>query len=231
MESSTDIIVLDKIPVKLDMSQIIKQMRLRGDTSHYEANIRELIEMVTPIARPKALYKAGCVNKKGQDSLEIDGVQFTSQLLRDNLDKVETVFVGVATCGTEVESIEIPAQDVMKRYCLDALKIALVISASNYLQEQLSQRYGVEHLSSLNPGELKSFPIEMQKKLFLILGDVKSLIGVKLTEYCALVPTKSRSGIFFSSETNFISCSMCTQVRCMGRRVAYDAKLAKQYES
>jgi hypothetical protein len=230
MEAPIGVVILDRIPVKLEVDRVIKQMRLHGDTRRYESHIRELIDIVTPIARPKAVYKVGCIDKKGQDSLEIEGVKFTSQLLRDTLDRVETVFVGIATCGTEVESIEIPASDVMRRFSLDAIKIALVIGASNYLQEQLTQRFGLGTISTLNPGELKSFPIEEQRKLFQILGDVEGMIGVRLTENCAMVPTKSRAGIFFSSETQFISCRMCKQGRCIGRRAAYDPELAKQYE-
>ncbi len=230
MESRNDVVIFDQIPIKLEVAQIVKQMRLHGDTRRYESNIHDLIELVTPIARPKALYKVGCVNKKDHSSLEIEGIKFTSQLLRDTLDKVETVFICLATCGTEVDSIELPANDIMKQFCLDAIKIALVIGASNFLQERLTQRFGLGQLSSLNPGEIKSFPIEMQRQLFSILGDVESMIGVRLTENCALVPTKSRSGVYFSSETQFISCRMCKQARCIGRRAAYDAELAKPYE-
>jgi hypothetical protein len=230
MKTSDEVVVFNKIPVDLKADQILKQMRLHGDPKRFEEIIRELIATVTPIARPKALYKVSCIEKKETDSLEIDGVKFSSRLLRDNLDQVESVFVGLATCGTEVDAIELPAGDVMKRYCLDAIKLALVVSASTYLQNHLAGKFGLGELSTLNPGELKQFPIEMQKNLFEILGDVEGMIGVKLTQNCALVPTKSRSGIFFSKETQFISCRMCLMKRCQARRAAYDPELAKQYQ-
>ena len=230
MKTNNKVIVFKEIPVDLKIDQIMKQMRLHGDPRRFEEVIRSLIEQVNPVARPKALYKIGCVENKDLDSLEIDGVRFTGQLLRDNLDKVETVFVCLATCGTEVDAVKTPAGDVMKAYCLDMIKLALVLSASNYLQDQLTRKFGLGVLSSLHPGELKQFPIEMQKKLFEILGDVEGLIGVKLTDNCALVPTKSRSGIFFSRETQFISCRMCLMKRCQARRAAYDPQLAARYQ-
>jgi hypothetical protein len=229
MESIEGAVILDQFPFNLDAAKIVKQMHLHGDTRRYEDNIRELIGVVTPVARPKALYKVSCVDKKGPDSLEIDGVIFSGRLIRDVLDKVETVFVCVATCGTEVEAVEVPAGDVMKRYCLDVIKIALVFAAIAYLREYLAQHYSLKDLSSLNPGELKAFPSTQHKKIFSLLGDVEGRIGLKLTENCALVPTKSHSGIYFSTETQFISCRLCTQPRCMGRRAPYNAESAKQY--
>jgi hypothetical protein len=225
-----NVVVFKDIPVDLQIDQVMKQMHLHGDPRRFEEAIHDLVEQVRPIARPKAMYKIGCVENKDPDSLEIDGVRFAGRLLRDNLDKVETVFICLATCGTEVEAIKIPPGDVMKAYCLDQIKLTLVISASKYLQDHLARKFGLGELSGLHPGELKQFPIEMQRKLFDILGDVEGKIGVKLTQNCALVPTKSRSGIFFSRETQFISCRMCLMKRCQARRAAYDPQLAAKYE-
>jgi hypothetical protein len=230
MESSNGVVILDKVPFELNIDKIVKQMRLHGDTRRYEENLRELIKIVSPLARPKALYKVGYVNKKEHDSLQVDGVEFSGRLIRDALDKAATVFICVATCGTEVEAIELPASDVMKRYCLDVIKMGLVFSAIACLREHLMQHFNLKELSHLNPGEIKAFPSTEHRKIFALLGDVEKMIGLKLTENCALVPTKSHSGIYFSSGTHFISCRLCTQQRCQGRRAPYDAELAKQYQ-
>jgi hypothetical protein len=231
MESRDGAVVLDQIPVKLDVTEVIKQMHLHGDKQRYENYLRELIQIVTPLARPKALYKVCCVDKKESDSLEIDGVKFNGRLIVDTLEGVDTVFVCVATCGREVESVEIPAAEVMKRYCLDMIKTALIFTATTYLDEYLKKHYSLDNeISRISPGEIKAFPSTQHKNIFAVLGDVEGKIGLKLTEYCALVPTKSSSGIFFSKETKFISCRMCTQKRCMGRRAAYDAELARPYQ-
>ncbi len=82
----------------------------------------------------------------------------------------------------------------------------------------------------MNPGEAEAFPIDQQKKLFSILGDVEGMIGVKLTENCAMIPLKSTSGIYFSKETKFIGCLLCTHKRCQGRKAAYNPELAKKYQ-
>ncbi len=230
LESADGVVVLDQIPVDLNVNAVIKQMHLHGDTRRYEEFIGELLQTVKPLARPKAMYKVCCVEKKEAESLEIDGVKFNGRLIRDTLEGVDTAFVCVATCGREVEAVEIPAAEVMKRYSLDVIKMALVFSATTYLTDKLKEKYKLGDISSLNPGEIKAFPSTQHRLIFAILGDVKSRIGLELTEYCALVPTKSHSGIYFSKETKFISCRMCTQKRCTGRRAAYDPDLARQYQ-
>jgi len=229
VEFSNKPIVFDKIPFELDQAKILEQMHVHGNPQRYEASIREMIEAVKPIARPKAMFKVCCVDKKDHDSLEIDGVRFTSRLIRTNLDPVESVFVCSTTAGTELETIEQP-QDVLKRFCLDAIKNTVMFYATDYLKKYLIRHYSLKQLSNLNPGETESFPIDQQRKIFQILGDVEGMIGVRLTENCALVPTKSHTGIYYSTETEFISCRLCTNQRCMGRRAPYDPELAKQYK-
>jgi hypothetical protein len=226
---SDKLVVLDNIPFELEASKILKHMRAHGDLRRYEDKINELIEVVTPLARPKAMYKIACVGNNADDFLEIDKVKFNSLLLKDKLNKMENVFVCVGTCGAEVEELDIPANDVMKRFCLDAVKNMIMFSASGYLRNHLIQRYHLDKVSVLNPGETESFPISNLRNLFTILGDVEKSIGVKLTENCAMVPTKSGCGIYYSSETEFVSCRLCPQIRCHGRRAPYEPELARNY--
>ena len=231
MEAQKNVFILSRSTVNLNVEQILKQMRLHGDTRRFSTVVHELIEIVTPVARPKALYKICCVNSQNPDFIEIDGVKFTGRLVMDNLAQAKRVFVCVATCGTEVEAVEIHAGDVIKRYCLDAIKLRLVISASDYLQEHLAHQYATGTLSSLNPGELSAFPVNQLRNLFSILGDVEGMIGVRLTKNCALIPAKSRAGIFFRSDTGFLSCRLCQHPRCQERKALYCSELALQYES
>ncbi len=228
-ESTEQAVVLDNIPLDVDVGKILAQMKIHGDSKRYENGVRAALESLRPVARPKALYKVGCVENKTGETLEIDGVTFTSQLVTTNLDKIDSVFVCVVTVGTEVESVPQPA-DVFQRFCQDAAKNAFLFTASTYLADYLKKRYHIRgQITRLNPGETASFPIDQQRNLFAILGEVQKLIGVTLTENCALVPVKSHSGIYYSSETEFISCRLCTNQRCMGRRAAYEPALARTF--
>jgi hypothetical protein len=229
MEAADGVVVLERIPYHLDVAKVLKHMHLHGNPRRFEKIIADLLEKVTLIANPKAVYKVSCVEGKTEDSLEIDGIKCTSRLVRDTLDKVETVFPCVGTCGTELDSIKLPESDVMESYCLDIIKNMVLFEAMDYLRNDLIRQYSLGELSSLNPGELASFPSSEHSLIFCLLGDVESMIGVKLTKYCALIPTKSNSSLLFSSESKFISCRLCLMRRCEGRRAPFDADLAKKY--
>lgn len=224
-------VILENIPFTLQEDKIISSMHVHGSAQRFTDNLRELIEIVVPLARPKAMFKISCVSNKKPDSVEIDGVEFGGRLIRLNLDQVNTVFPFVATCGHEVEAIEVPARDILKRHCLEAIKLSLVVTASVFLQKYIKQNFGAGELSNMNPGELESWPITQQKQLFAVLGDVEGRIGVKLTPGGLMKPIKSRSGLYYTNDVKFISCYLCTQKRCTGRQVAFNPEMAEKYRS
>ena len=69
------------------------------------------------------------------------------------------------------------------------------------------------------------WPIEQQRELFALLGDVEGLIGVRLTASFLMVPTKSVSGLRFASAAEFYSCQLCRREKCPGRRAPFDRAL------
>ena len=229
MELNKTVEVLDNIPFKLDAPKIMKFLRPHGESRRLEEIVRELIRITNPVAKPKAVYKVGRVTGKTSHSVQVDGTTFTSDVLRINLSEVDMVFPFIATCGQEVDAIEIPSSEVLKRYCMDVLKMTLAISASIYLQDVLTKLYCPGKLTSMNPGELETWPITQLKEIFSVIGDVEKLIGVRLTESYTMVPLKSRAGIFFATESNFESCQLCLQKSCPGRKVAYNPELEREY--
>ena len=221
--------ILDSIPYEPDIAQIMKMLPMRADKQRFERIVRELLEIVVPIARPKSVYRVCCVEKIEDDSATIEGIKFTSHILRDKLENVERVFPVVSTCGREVDSIKLSGKDLIRDFCLDMIKNTIVFAASQYVNKYLTQRFDIKQLSSLNPGEMESWPITQLRNIFLLLGDVEAMIGVTLTEQCALVPVKSGAGILFPTETQFFGCQLCPQRKCMGRRTAFDPELAEKY--
>ena len=184
--------------------------------------------MARQVARPKAVYEVSKVTNQNENSLEIGGVRFTSKLLRINLDKVDRVFPFVATCGHELDKITIPSQDITKTYCFDVIKQTILDLAIDYLEDYLNTSYALGSLSRMEVGA-EFWPLTQQKELFSIFGNVNDLIGVSLTEGCMMIPVKSSSGIFFTSEKRFDSCQLCPMEACNERRAAYDLELAQIY--
>jgi len=221
--------VLDSIPVAFDPEEVLRRLRIRKLSKGIEETVQELIEIVRPVAKPKAIYEVSYVDNKDGDSLSIGEVRFTSRVLRVNLDKVGRVFPYVVTCGRELDEITVPSSDFMKCYYLDTIKEIVLRSASNYLKDYLKRNYAISQLSSMSPGALEDWPITQQRELFSIFGNVEQLIGVKLTEVLYMVPLKSVSGIYFPTRIEFVSCQLCPREVCEGRKAPYDPDLAKKY--
>ena len=222
--------VLDRIPVTLEADGVMQWLQIQGRDESIEGMVRELIETTCAVARPKAVYAVSRVDNRGQDSLDIDGIRFTSRILRINLDKTNRVFPYVATCGQEMEEIPLPDDDLLRAYCLDVIKTLVLGGAIAHLTGHLTRRYELGKMSHMNPGSLESWPITQQRELFSVLGDVGDTIGVTLTEGLTMVPIKSASGIYFPTETEFENCQLCPMERCIGRRAPYDPDLVKEYE-
>ena len=223
--------VLNSIPFRLTTKEVLKRLRLRKENKDIERIVQELLDIVHPVAKPKAVYKVSYVDNKNGDSLYIDGIRFTSRVLRVNLDKVERVFPYVTTCGTELDEIAVSPNDYMKYYCLDTIKEMALRSARSYLQDYLTRNYALGQMSRMAPGSgsVEDWPITQQKELFSIFGNVEDLIGVQLTESFLMVPIKSVSGIFFPTEIKFESCQLCPREACSSRRAPYDPDLVKKY--
>ena len=221
--------VFNSIPVDLEPNKVLKFMHMRNSNQQVERMVQELVEVARSIAKPKAVYKVSYVDDKDGDTVTIDGVRFTSRVLRINLDQVERVFPYIATCGTELEEIAVPSSDVMKSFCFDAIKTMVLRSAITYFSNRLTKRYALGKVSHMNPGSLESWLLTQQKELFSLFGNAEELIGVRLTKSCVMFPLKSSSGIYFPTEVKFESCQLCPREKCIGRRAPYDPELAKRY--
>ncbi len=218
--------VMSDIPFTLDIPALMQRVHVRPG-SEDAASFAALAEQAGAVARPKAVCRECFVQSLEEDRVTIEGITFTSHALRMNLEGIGRVFAYVATCGTEVDEIPIPTGDFVRMFWLDAIKVELLRAAVRHLQEHLARRYGLSKSSSMSPGsgDADVWPIEQQRELFSLLGDVEGAIGVRLTDSCLMVPTKSVSGVRFASAVEFYSCQLCRRENCPGRRVPFDRNL------
>jgi hypothetical protein len=215
-----------EIPFALNTNQLFEYLRIKPGTDRAK-EFGDLVSEVRKIGKPKALYKASFIDEKGEDTITLDGVTFTSLALRKNLDSIERVFPYVATCGTEIDDIEIGQGDLQKKIWISFLKGSLLQASMQFLREHLTKRYRVSNLSSMNPGsgDASVWPFEQQRELFSMCGDVEVFIGVRLTKSLVLVPDMSVAGILFPTEADFQSCQLCHRENCRFRRVPFDREL------
>ena len=220
-------ITLEHIPVTFDLEHMRKALHLHrgGDRTYCQT----LIGIAEPLISAKAVYRDCFIEAKLEDAICIEGTRLSSKVLRKNADSIERVFPYVITIGDKLEETIKETEDLLGRYCLDLIENMALHKARRHLEDHLRSNYALDRLSYLSPGSLEDWPIENQKTLFSILGDVERHIGVRLEENCLMRPTKSLSGIYFPAEISFYTCQLCSRERCPGRRALYDEGLAREY--
>jgi hypothetical protein len=224
-----NLFVLDHIPVQIDTAKVIKRMKLRESNRNMAETIAEIINTVSSVVNPKAAYRAARVQVKYNNTVEMEGVTFSSHVLSANLEQGQEVFPSVITTGKEIENIEFPDSDLRRKYCLDIIKEIVLSSAISYLESYLKQHYQFEFLSYMSPGELPSWPLAEQQNLFELLGNVEKYTGVQLNQSNMMQPEKSRSAIYFSSSSKFLPCLLCRREKCDGRKASFDPVLSEKY--
>jgi hypothetical protein len=215
--------VLDNIPLHINTASLKKLLRI-GERNEYSEGIEDLVCAAQSVARPKAIYAGAFVESRNGDSVVIEGITFTSRVLRVNLEQTNRVFPFVATCGVELEEWSNSIEGMLNRYCADQIKELALEAAAKALEEDVATRYAAGCLAMMNPGSLPDWPVSEQRNLFGLLGEAAGKIGVRLTEGCVMFPVKSVSGILFPSEEGFESCQLCAR-QCPKRRAPYDEGL------
>lgn len=220
--------VLDEIPLQIDLRNLMHKLRIR-EGSRYADELAALVEEAQKIGRPRGLYRVAFIESRGEDWVTVDGVRFTSRVLRVNLEHTHRVFAFVATCGSELAEWSGKIKDMLRRYWSDAICEAALRTALQALHEHIEATFNPGQSSSMAPGSLPDWPIEEQRPLFKLLGDPEREIGVRLSESLLMIPTKSVSGLRFATRENFESCMLCPRPNCPGRRAPYDEQSVRKY--
>ena len=217
---------LTTIPAKLDTDALMEQVHL-APPSHDAVEFELLVNRALEVAKPKAIYAESFIEHRGNDTVRINGITFTSPMLRANLAKIERVFPFVATCGHEMDEAGPPKGALLPEFWWDTIKAALLQCAGAHLHDHLKRRFLLGNSSCMRPGagDADVWPIQQQRELFTLLGDVKKQIGVELTPSFLMIPNKSVSGIRFPTETDFRSCQVCRREICPGRAAPLDQAL------
>ena len=217
------------IPVNLDVAVVVKRLRVGRMGDRLEEMALELAETARKIARPQGIYKISHCRIIDNATVDIDGTIFTSKVLSKLLRDQDTVFPFIVTIGKELDDLPIARSDMMRNFCLDNIKTVVLVNAVDYLAGYVKEKYGILKAALLNPGEIEDWRITEQRPLFSLFNKTERQIGVTLTPGGVMKPIKSRSGIVFPNDTGFLSCQLCTQLKCPGRRAKYDPELQKQY--
>ena len=211
------------VPVLAD-AELMARVHIAPESDDAAA-FSALLDQARAIARPQALYAESVIEARGDDTVRIDGITFTSRMLRRNLETVQRVFPYVATCGREMDEVDLPKDDVLVQYWWDAIKAEVLSAARAHLLAHVTERFRLGQTSRMSPGsgDADVWPIEQQRPLFTLLGGVTPSIGVILTASCLMIPNKTVSGILFPTEHDFRTCQVCHRDPCPNRTAPFDA--------
>jgi hypothetical protein len=215
---------IEQICVNLDIGEVRSRLQVVD-----QQEVQNLLEITKPLISAKAIYKVCYIDEKLEDVVIIDGIRFSSRVLRKNLEGVGRVFPYVVTIGARLEQKADTCTDLLERYYLDVIGNVALAKARKHLEDHLRSRFVLGGLSHMSPGSLADWPIEEQRSLFSILGDTEVSVGVRLTENLFMIPKKSVSGIYFATEVTFYNCQLCPRQHCEGRKAPYNEDLAKEY--
>jgi len=219
--------ILENIQVQVDLAAVQKRLRLTRESD--VKLIHDLAAFVRPLLEPKVLYEIRYIEEKSAEGVKVGGVRLRSKVLRKNLDQAGRIFPFVITIGSKFSEGLDARADLLEKYYLDTIGNVALTQVRNQLQDHLRTTHGIEKAAFMAPGSLPDWPIEEQRPLFQLLGDVPAAIGVRLTESLLMLPAKSVSGIYFPTETSFFSCQLCPRERCDSRKARYNEQLAKEY--
>lgn len=216
-------VVLEDVAFSPNMNALQSRLHVRpGSASARELD--GLVAAAAECARPKAVMRPTYVESKGNDTVCIDAVTFTSRILRVNLADVTRVFLYVATCGLELHAWSQGLDDMLHQFWAEEIKIQALRAATRAIYDSIG-RLATGKMSTMNPGSLTDWPISQQQPFFRLLGDVEGWVGVTLSDSHLMTPNKSVSGIRFSTERDYINCKLCPRLDCPNRSAPYDADL------
>ncbi len=219
------------IPFTLDETALLRQLHLDPDSVDRK-ELRELIELAQEVGKPKAAYAESFVDRRDGDTVEINGVAFTSRTLSKKLVNSWRVFPLLATCGHEMDEAFSAPDDMLKEFWWDTIKAHLLMAAIKHLNAHLHHKFRLGKTAQMSPGsgDVDVWPIEQQKGLFALLGDVEQAIGVRLTDSFLMVPNKTISALMFSSAKDFRTCEVCHRADCPSRQAPLNQKLWEEMQ-
>lgn len=224
IEYNNGLQLLSNIPFDIDADKAAEGLKISKNSEDY-SSLKEMIAAAKIAGSPKAVYRISYPEQRTEETVIIEGITLKSRVLSVNLENVHRVFLYVVTCGQEIELWSKAYTDPLLAYFADYIKVSALNEGMKFFTNYIKEMYHLSKFSKMAPGSLKDWPIEQQKMLFEIIGDVKGTAGVVLTDRFLMQPSKSVSGILFPTEISFESCMLCPREKCIGRRAPYNSRL------
>ncbi len=216
--------LIDDYELAFDEQDILKRLGMPADHV-FGKSIKKLLYETAAIAKPKAVFMEYPVDAVTEYSVAVGGVVFASVALAKNLKQTKVVYPYVCTCGQELAAYAKTLTDMIDKFAFDAImefyEKQIDLSLNGKLINLLPEGYVI---SRSDPGALTGWPIQEQKKLFVLFGENAAKIGVELSDNYLMSPLKTVSGIKYPAKEVCHDCIYCQREHCSHRKAPYDEK-------
>ncbi len=180
-------------------------LRMQGyrDLDRVRPRVRDIAtkaaELAQTVAAPEAYFRRVAIETCTPEALHLEGATFHSARFTKVFAGCGEVMVFVLTLGPafDAESERLTANDeIVEALFLEMAGWLAVERATKALALHVSDRVRGERLGltrRLGPGYV-DWPLDEQAGLFALLAD--AALPVRLLESCAMIPRKSRSGLY-----------------------------------
>jgi hypothetical protein len=214
-------VALTDIAFACEVEALGQRLRLKSGTPGAR-RLAAMVRQAQAVARPKALYRAAEVRYEDGDQVVLDGVVFTSAILRRAMQNAPTAFPFLATCGRELEAWAARAGGPLQHYWANVIMGMALEQATEALKRHITRHYGLRQTNLLEPGVPADWPATELKGLHALLGDTLRLAGVQLNREGMMTPLQSVSGLLFPAKAALGKCMLCPRDHCPERAMAYE---------
>ena len=224
-----EILYFEDIHVEINADSLIDRVKLRNSSRSRE-DFYWAVETAKELIHPRAIVGVGSISCIDDTTVRIEDQEFTSRILRVNLDPYSVAYPFIATIGPELENIAAKQDKLTRKFFLELVGDYSLINSVMQIEEEIKKKFNIKRISSMSPGEIQNWGLSEQTPLFKLFRNHLSQIGVNLTSSLMMKPRKSRSGIVFENETGYINCQFCVMDRCPGRRAKYNPNKYAEYD-
>lgn len=213
-----DTIVIENVPLSFDLQALGKRLRIQEGQTAIMKRLEKLAGQALEVASPRAVAMLKALEVVDEEHVRVGGVSFTSALVREKMGERGRVFPYLATEGTEMARWGQSLDSSLDLVFAGALRQAAVKQYETLLEERVTEQFGMEQVSSMNPGSLRAWPLTQQEQLFQVLSPFPDKLGVTLLPTHLMEPAYSVSGIFFQTDTKYYNCQLCPRENCPNRK-------------
>lgn len=202
-----------------DRDEILRYLGYRGaePDPETENSIDECLATLLPELQPREIHRFFPLQRTGEHSLRIEGMEVTSRALSRSLRDCEEVCLFAATIGFAPDRLAArfsAARKMSRAVIIQAAGAALIEAWCDEVSDMIRREAAARGLWArprFSPG-YGDFPLSFQEDLFRILN-VQKTIGVTLTESLLMMPSKSVTAVTGLSQKDAScpskGCEMC----------------------